>query len=78
MLKVSREGANLTVEVQKVGTYFLTANEASRQLTLQSPVAGVYNYDWDQASQFWKSTQETHILEELLVREFCHHTRGWL
>ena len=68
----------LVIKVKQIGEYTFTADDASQLLMLQSPVSGMYHYNYDQANEFWKSQTQVHILEELLVREFCHHSKGML
>ena len=75
-IQVQRTPSSLVVTVKKIGSYTITSN--SGVFSMQSPQSGLYNYSWDSANGFWKSQTQEHILEELLVREFCAHSKGLL
>lgn len=77
-IKVTRKLDELKIEVLKVGTYSLRPDVQKRCLVLVSPVSGMYTYELEEASGFWKSTVQVHIIDDLLVREFCKHSKGWL
>lgn len=66
------------VTVKDKGTYKLYADMESRRLFLQSPVSGMFRYEYDSRNKHWKSDGQEHIIEDLLVREFLMVTNGML
>lgn len=45
---------------------------------LVSPLSGSYNYIYDEANEFWKAPVQTHILDDLLLREWLTICNGTL
>lgn len=68
----------LQIKVTKIGTYRIYADESSQYVYLQSPQSGLYNYKYDIGNQQWKSEMQSHIIDELLMREFITFTKGTL
>lgn len=74
----SCDDTSLVVSIKSIGDYTFTSDSGSQTFSLQSPQSGIHNYRFDTANGFWKSMQQEHILEELLVREFIMHSKGML
>lgn len=68
----------LQIKVTKIGTYRIYADESTQYIYLQSPQSGLYNYKYDIGNQQWKSEMQSHIIDELLMREFITFTKGTL
>ncbi len=68
----------LQIKVTKIGTYRIYADESTQYVYLQSPQSGLYNYKYDVGNQQWKSEMQSHIIDELLMREFITFTKGTL
>jgi frataxin-like iron-binding protein CyaY len=68
----------LQIKVTKIGTYRIYADESTQYVYLQSPQSGLYNYKYDIGNQQWKSEMQSHIIDELLMREFITFTKGTL
>ena len=68
----------LQIKVIKIGTYRIYADESTQYVYLQSPQSGLYNYKYDIGNQQWKSEMQSHIIDELLMREFITFTKGTL
>ena len=67
----------LTVKIASKGSYRLYAGD-NGQLFMQSPVSGLYMYEWDRKNGQWKSATQEHIMEDLLVRELLTMTNSVL
>ena len=68
----------LLIDVKNVGPYRFFVDMGDQLFQLHSGDSGLYQYQWDESENFWKSTSQVHILEELLVREFIMHSKGLL
>lgn len=68
----------IKIHVKKLGTYILSKELETKYLTLTSPISGLFKYKYDSANSYWINVKDHHILEELLVREFCQHSKGLL
>ena len=69
----------MQVKVTKVGTYRVYSDEQTQYVYLQSPQSGLYNYKYDAVNQQWKSEgMQSHIIDELLMRDFITFTKGTL
>ena len=78
-ITVTRDGnETLVVEVKKIGIYAFRTDASVQTITLTSPESGTHIYQYDIGNGFWKSSVQVHILEELIVREFCGHSQGLL
>jgi frataxin len=66
---VEYRGGILTVELDDGRQYVINKHTPNRQIWLSSPVSGAAHFDYDQASQSWKSTRGGAILHDLLARE---------
>ena len=77
-ISIDLKGETLVISVKRVGDYTFSNDSSNQTFSLQSPESGIYNYKYDSANAFWKSTVQIHILEELLVREFIGHSKGLL
>lgn len=69
---------HVKINVKKVGIYVVAKEMETRQIGLTSPISGLFKYKYDPVSRYWISTKDSHILDELLIREFCHHSKGLL
>lgn len=69
----------LSVLVPKFGTYYIKRELDLKMLSLTSPLSGsLYKYTYNTATNEWINESDKHNLEELLVREFCYHSKGLL
>ena len=75
---MTRHEMELLIEVKNVGPYRFFVDMEQQLFQLHSGDSGLYQYKWDEGENFWKSTSQVHILEELLVREFIMHSKGLL
>jgi frataxin-like iron-binding protein CyaY len=66
------------VHVKNQGTYVIAKELETRLLTVTSPLSGFFKYNYDPQRKYWISIRDGHILEELLMREFCQHSKGLL
>ena len=75
-----RSGKNLyiKVNVRNVGTYIVAKEIETLQIALTSPLTGLFKYKYNPVSRYWISTKDSHIMDELLIREFCQHSKGLL
>lgn len=70
-------GEALKIKVgKKLTSYIFTAE--SDLIVMTSPISGFFKYTYDLDSGFWVSERDQHILDDLLIREFCKHSRGLL
>ena len=58
--------------------YIFETDEDNKLITLNSPISGYFKYKYNQKSEFWESIKDNHILDDLIIREFCQHTKGLL
>ena len=72
------ENEELKVAVKKIGDYVFRVDKGVQTISLTSPESGTHIYQYDISNGFWKSSVQVHILEELIVREFCGHSQGLL
>ena len=78
-IKVDRkDDFELSIDVNGIGQYRFFTFPGTEQLTMQSPVSGLYNYVFDTDNQFWKAVVQEHIIEDLVIREFIMHSKGLL
>ena len=77
-ITVTRQEMELLIDVKHVGPYRFFVDVQEQLFQLHSGDSGLYQYKWDDTENFWKSTSQVHILEELLVREFIMHSKGLL
>jgi frataxin-like iron-binding protein CyaY len=79
-IKIEKDPRNLHLKiiVNKVGSYIIVKELETRQIAMTSPLSGLFKYKYDPVSKYWISTKDSHILDELLVREFCKHSKGLL
>jgi frataxin-like iron-binding protein CyaY len=68
----------LKVEVKSLGVYIISREFETKTLTVTSPISGLFKYKYDSKTNYWISVKDTHILDELLMREFCQHSKGYL
>jgi frataxin-like iron-binding protein CyaY len=68
----------LKINVKKVGVYTILKELEGKIISVTSPISGLFKYKFDTVSNYWISTKDKHILEELLIREFCLHSKGLL
>ena len=55
-IKVNRnDDYELAIDVNGIGQYRFFTFPGTEQLTMQSPVSGLYNYVYDDNNKFWKS-----------------------
>jgi frataxin-like iron-binding protein CyaY len=79
-IKIEKDPRNfhLKINVKGVGIYIISKEVETRQISLTSPISGLFKYQYDPVSQYWVSTKDTHIMDDLLIREFCKHSKGLL
>lgn len=77
-MDVDRNNLFIRINVNKLGTYVIAKELETRVIAVTSPMAGLFKYKYDPLSQYWISTKDKHIMDELLMREFCHHSKGLL
>jgi frataxin-like iron-binding protein CyaY len=68
----------LRISVGKVGDYIIHKELETMLVTLTSPVSGLFKYRYEPLNGHWVSIKDKHILNEILMREFCHHSGGLL
>lgn len=76
--KETKYNLNLKIKVPKEGLYVISKELETRLITVTSPISGFFKYKYDPLSRYWKSIKDGHILDELLIREFCKHSKGLL
>lgn len=67
----------IEITVEKIGKYFLK-KELNNKISLHSPISGFYKYEYDFKNEQFVNEKDKHILDELLIREFCKHSSGLL
>jgi frataxin-like iron-binding protein CyaY len=77
-MEVDRNNLFIKINVKKVGTYIISKELESRLIAVTSPLTGLFKYKFDPVSRYWISTRDNHIMDELLMREFCQHSMGLL
>ena len=75
---VSYKKDELVVNVKTKGDYRIIIENDTNLLALTSPITGFFKYEYNQVSNFWESIKDQHILDDLLIREFCKHSKGVL
>lgn len=67
----SSSGHTLEVDLgESRGSFTFTLDESSQRLVLFSPIsASAYRYRYDVANAQWVADADSHILDELFVRE---------
>lgn len=73
-LDVERQGAVLTVTLDAGGQYVINKHAPSRQIWLSSPRSGALHFDYDEATERWRSTREGQDLLTLLAEELAAAT----
>ncbi len=68
----------LTIKAGKIGNYIFTIDSDQLQITMNSPVSGYFKYYYNKTNGFWCNIKDEHILDDLLIREFCKHSKGIL
>jgi frataxin-like iron-binding protein CyaY len=77
-MDVDRNNLFIRINVNKLGTYIIAKELETRVIAVTSPMTGLFKYKYDPLSRYWISTKDKHIMDELLMREFCHHSKGLL
>lgn len=73
-----RDETILSIKAGKVGNYIFKIDEEMLNISFTSPVSGYFKYTLNQTSGFWENIKDQHILDDLLIREFCKHSKGLL
>ncbi len=60
------------------GIYLIDIEGDSKLLSLNSPVSGYFRYSFDTVSGFFVNVKDQHIIDDLIIREFCKHSKGIL
>lgn len=69
---------SLTISVKDKGSYIIEIEKDLNFLCLNSPISGFFKYTYDENCGFWVNIKDQHILDDLLIREFCKHSKGML
>ena len=69
---------SIKVNVKDIGTYIFVKELETKLFTLTSPISGLFKYYYDQQSKYWRSIKDNHIFDDILIREFCLHSKGIL
>ena len=77
-IKIDKTQNNISINVPRVGVYIIARENETRLITLTSPLSGLFKYRYDSANNYWISIKDNHIIDELLIREFCYHSGGLL
>jgi frataxin-like iron-binding protein CyaY len=77
-IKIEKLQNSIHITVPKVGVYIIARETQTRLITLTSPLSGLFKYKYDSANNYWISIKDNHIINELVVREFCQHSGGLL
>ena len=78
IIEYNEKFITLRVTIDKVGFYIINKEDDQMLLTLTSPVSGFFKYKYDDDTGYWINVKDNHIIDELLVREFCKHSNGIL
>ena len=62
----------------KIGTWIFVREMDTKTLTFTSPISGFFKYEYDAVSGYWLSLKDSHILDDLVIREFCKVSKGLL
>lgn len=76
--KIDNDSKQLEISVSKLGDYTITRDTKNKTLDLTSPESGFFKYQYNQESNFWTNVKDNHILNDLIIREFCKHSTGLL
>ena len=68
----------LNIEIASLGNYTFKVIHSDQVLYLLSPISGVNKYCFDEGESRWVCNKDSHILDELLVRETIGNTKGYL
>ena len=66
------------IQVNKIGVYALNVDQETQTIKLKTPLSGVHIYKFEPDQNIWLSIQNTHNLEEMLMREFAEFSKGYL
>lgn len=77
-IEVKEEENTIIVNVQKIGNYIIKKDAEQQLISLQSPISGLFKYKFDFDNEHWIDEKDGHIMDELLTREFCKHSKGLL
>lgn len=69
---------NGQIKVKTVKGVYIISIEDNKFITLNSPVSGYFRYTLDSVSGFFVNIKDDHIIDDLLIREFCKHSKGIL
>lgn len=71
--------SNEQIKVRCVkGIYLIDIETDSKLISLNSPVSGYFRYCFDSESGFFVNVKDQHIIDDLIIREFCKHSKGIL
>lgn len=69
---------NKKIDKTNVGMYIFKYDENTMQMSLTSPISGFFRYNYDKDSGFWINEKDNHILDDIVIREFCKHSKDLL
>jgi frataxin-like iron-binding protein CyaY len=68
----------LRVTMKQIGTWIFVRELDTKNVTFTSPISGFFKYKYDPTSNYWISLKDGHILDDLVIREFCKVSKGLL
>jgi len=77
-IEIDRMNLYLKIYVETVGVYIINKELESKMISVTSPISGLFKYKFDCSTNYWRSPKDKHIVDELLIREFCNHSKGLL
>lgn len=69
---------NKKIDKTDVGMYIIKYDSTINQMCLTSPISGFFRYNFDATSGFWVNEKDNHILDDIVIREFCKHSKDLL
>lgn len=66
----------LYVNIQGFGPYLFKSIQDQQVIQMTSPKSGVWKYYYDPTNDRWNNNKETHVIDEILLREITKECNG--
>ena len=78
-IQVDKLFANeLNIKVKGVGNFNIYEDRRSQLLVIESPVNGIYSFEWHSKYNLWRSSSKEFILCQFMKEEFQNIVKGSL
>ena len=75
-LSWAKEGEKVTMDANEKGFYVFSADWNNELLTVQTPISGVRQYEFEPMEKTWLNTVDQHDMRGLVTRDLLRHARG--